>query len=145
MMIPLPLFVAVPLAAAFTVPLFGQKTKSVATVLANIATTCLLVLAVYVMMTGQSGIYKVGKWSIPIGINLVLDGFSGLMLLTISIVSFAAMLFSIRYMEQYTAKPKFLSLFLLMVAGMNGVVLSGDIFNLFVFLEIASISSYALV
>jgi multicomponent Na+:H+ antiporter subunit D len=145
MMIPLPLFVAVPLAAAFTVPLFGQKKRSVATLLANIATTCLLVLTIYVMLTGQSGIYKVGKWSIPIGINLVLDGLSGLMLLTISIVSFAAMLFSIRYMEQYTAKPKFLSLFLLMVAGMNGVVLSGDIFNLFVFLEIASISSYALV
>jgi len=47
--------------------------------------------------------------------------------------------------EQYTAKSKYLSLFLLMVAGMNGVVLSGDIFNLFVFLEIASIASYALV
>ena len=145
MMIPLPLFVAVPLAAAFTVPLFGQKKRSVATLLANIATTCLLILAIYVILTGQSGIYKVGQWSIPIGINLVLDGLSGLMLLTISVVSFAAMLFSIRYMEQYTAKPKFLSLFLLMVAGMNGVVLSGDIFNLFVFLEIASISSYALV
>ena len=106
--------------------------------LANVATTCLLILAISVMMTGQSGIYKMGQWSIPIGINLVLDGLSGLMLLTISIVSFAAMLFSIRYMEQYTAKPKFLSLFLLMVAGMNGVVLSGDIINLFVFLETCS-------
>jgi len=48
-------------------------------------------------------------------------------------------------MEKYTAKPKFYSLFLLMVAGMNGVVITGDLFNLFVFLEIASISSYALV
>jgi len=67
------------------------------------------------------------------------------LLLAISIVSAAAMLFSVRYMEQYTAKPKYLSLFLLMVAGMNGVVLSGDIFNLFVFLEIASLASYALV
>lgn len=145
MTIPLPLFVAVPLTASFIVPLFGNKTKSVATGLANAATTALLVLAIYVLMTGQTGIYKLGQWSMPIGINLVLDGLSGLLLLTISIVSFAAMLFSIRYMEQYTAKPKYLSLFLLMVAGMNGVVLSGDIFNLFVFLEIASISSYALV
>ena len=145
MTIPLPLFVAVPLAASFIMPFFGKKTKSVATALANIATACLLVMAIYVIMSGQSGIYKMGRWSIPMGINMVLDGFSGLMLLTISIVSFAAMLFSIQYMEQYTAKPKFLSLFLLMVAGMNGVVLSGDIFNMFVFLEIASISSYALV
>ncbi|MHC4160035.1 MAG: complex I subunit 5 family protein [Planctomycetota bacterium] len=55
------------------------------------------------------------------------------------------MLFSIRYMERYTAKAKYMSLFLLMVAGMNGVVLSGDIFNVFVFLEIASLASYALV
>jgi multicomponent Na+:H+ antiporter subunit D len=55
------------------------------------------------------------------------------------------MLFSVRYMETYTAKPKYLTLFLLMVTGMNGVVLSGDIFNLFVFLEIASLASYALV
>ena len=145
MTIPLPLFVAVPLVASFILPLFGQKKKSAATILANAATTCLLILAVYVIMTAQSGIYNMGRWSIPIGINLVLDGLSSLMLLTISIVSFAAMLFSIQYMEQYTAKPKFLSLFLLMVAGMNGVVLSGDIFNLFVFLEIASLSSYALV
>jgi len=75
----------------------------------------------------------------------VLDGLSSLLLLAIGVVSFAAMLFSVRYMEQYTAKAKYLSLFLLMVAGMNGVVLSGDIFNLFVFLEIASIASYALV
>ncbi|GAG91324.1 unnamed protein product, partial [marine sediment metagenome] len=68
-----------------------------------------------------------------------------LLLLAISVVGTAAMLFSTRYMEQYTAKAKYLSLFMLMVAGMNGVVLSGDIFNLFVFLEIASIASYALV
>ena len=145
MIIPLPLFIAVPLVISFIVPLFGTKAKSIATLLANIATTGLLILSIYVIVTGQTGIYNMGRWSIPIGINLVLDGLSGLLLLTISIVSFAAMLFSIRYMEQYTAKPKFLSLFLLMVAGMNGVVLSGDIFNMFVFLEIASISSYALV
>jgi multicomponent Na+:H+ antiporter subunit D len=86
-----------------------------------------------------------GSRQIPLGINLVLDGLSRLMLLAIGVVAAAAMLFSAGYMEQYTAKAKYLSLFLLMVGGMNGVVLSGDIFNLFVFLEVASIASYALV
>jgi len=143
MSIPLPVFVAVPLVMAFLLPIFGRKGKAVATVLANLATISLLVMAV--ASIGQSRVYEVGKWSIPLGINLVLDGLSSLLLLAISVVSAAAMLFSIRYMEQYTAKAKYLSLFLLMVAGMNGVVLSGDIFNLFVFLEIASIASYALV
>jgi multicomponent Na+:H+ antiporter subunit D len=141
----LPAFVVIPLLTAFLLPLFGKKGKGAATVLANMVTISLLVLAVFVVATGRSGIYQVGKWSIPLGINLVLDGLSSLMLLVIGVVTAAAMLFSARYMEQYTAKAKYLSLFLLMVAGMNGVVLSGDIFNLFVFLEIASIASYALV
>ena len=143
MSIPLPVFVAVPLVTAFVMPLFGKKGKAVATLLANLATIALLVLAI--VSIGQSRVYEIGRWSIPLGINLVLDGLSSLLLLIISVVSAAAMLFSTRYMEQYTAKPKYLCLFLLMVAGMNGVVLSGDIFNLFVFLEIASIASYALV
>ena len=143
MSIPLPVFIAVPLVMAFLLPIFGRKGKAVATVLANLATISLLVMAVGSI--GQSRVYEVGKWPIPLGINLVLDGLSSLLLLAISVVSAAAMLFSARYMEQYTAKAKYLSLFLLMVAGMNGVVLSGDIFNLFVFLEIASLASYALV
>ena len=139
----LPAFVLVPLIAAFVLPVFGTKAKAAATLLANLVTISLLALAV--ACVGQSGIYEVGNWSSRIGIVLVLDGLSSLMLLAIGVVSAAAMLFSVRYMEQYTAKPKYLSLFLLMVAGMNGVVISGDIFNLFVFLEIASIASYALV
>jgi len=143
MSVPLPVFIAIPLVSAFLLPIFGKKGKAIATVLANLATVSLLVLAV--LSIGQSRVYEIGKWSIPLGINLVLDGLSSLLLLAISVVSAAAMLFSARYMEQYTAKAKYLSLFLLMVAGMNGVVLSGDIFNLFVFLEIASIASYALV
>jgi len=139
----LPAFVVVPLAMAFILPVFGRKGKTVATLLANLVTISLLALAV--ACVGQSGVYEVGNWSSRIGIVLVLDGLTSLMLLAVNVVSAAAMLFSVRYMEQYTAKPKYLSLFLLMVAGMNGVVITGDIFNLFVFLEIASIASYALV
>lgn len=143
MSVPLPVFVVIPLVTAFLLPIFGKKGKAGATVLANLATISLLVLAV--VSIGQTGVYEVGKWSIPLGINLVLDGLSSLLLLTVSLISAASMFFSARYMEQYTAKSKYLSLFMLMVAGMNGLVLSGDIFNLFVFLEIASLASYALV
>jgi len=139
----LPAFVAIPLVTAFVLPLFGKKGKGAATVLANVATISLVALAVPCI--GHRGVYLLGKWSIPLGINLVLDGLSCLLLLAISVVSAAAMLFSARYMERYTAKSRYLSLLMLMIAGMNGVVLSGDIFNLFVFLEIASLASYALV
>src|SRR4030042_63666 len=143
MNLPLPLFIALPLVTAFLLPLFGIKGRNFASFFAVLTMAVLLVCSIFSF--GRFEVYSVGRWSIPLGINLVLDGISALMLLTISIISFAAVLFSNRYMEQYTAKSKYLSLFMLMVVGMNGVVLAGDIFNLFVFLEIASIASYALV
>ena len=67
------------------------------------------------------------------------------MLATVNTIAFCATLYSVNYMDQYTSKRHYYSLFLLMLAGMNGVLLSGDFFNMFVFIEIASISSYALV
>ena len=83
MSIPLPVFIAIPLIAAFLLPMFGQKNKTAATVLANLATISLLILAL--LCIGQSDVYEIGKWSIPYGINLVLDGLSSLLLLAIGV------------------------------------------------------------
>ncbi len=139
----IPLLVAIPLLFAFFIPLVARKIRVLADILGNLATLGALIIAILIF--GSRGIYELGGWSPPIGINWVLDGFSNLMLVIINLISFTATLFSSKYMEQYTAKYKYYSLFLLMVAGMNGVVLTGDMFNLFVFLEIASVASYALV
>ena len=70
--------------------------------------------------------------------------FCGL-LLAVNAVGLAVALYSIDYMKRYTARGYFHGLFLLMVTGMNGVVLAGDLFNLYVFLEVAAVASYALV
>jgi len=76
---------------------------------------------------------------------MVLDGLTSFMLVTVNLVSFLVTLYSVSYMERYTDKWKFYTLFMLMLTGMNGIIVTGDLFNLYVFLEIASISSYALV
>ncbi len=76
---------------------------------------------------------------------MVVDGLTAFMLVTVNLVAFLIAIYSIDYMEKYTAKWNFYTLFLLMLAGMNGVIVTGDMFNLFVFLEIAAIASYALV
>ena len=94
MSIPLPIFVAIPLVTAFLLPIFGKKLKALATLLANLAAVSLLVLAV--ASIGRSAVYEVGKWSIPIGINLVLDGLSSLLLLVISVVSAAGCLCAVQ-------------------------------------------------
>jgi len=65
MSVPLPVFVAVPLVVAFLLPIFGKKNKAIATVLANAVTISLLVLAV--LSVGQSRVYEIGKWPIPLG------------------------------------------------------------------------------
>jgi multicomponent Na+:H+ antiporter subunit D len=143
----IPLFVAIPLGAAFFIPMVGKKNVRLSDTLANITTLALLVMSLSVI--GKSGVYWMGGWvpklGVPVGINLVLDGVSVFMLVTITLISFLVTLYSIRYMDKFTSRARFYSLFLLMMAGMNGLALTGDLFNLYVFLEIASIASYALV
>lgn len=140
----LPLFIALPLGMAFFIPMVGRKLKWFPDIFGNLTTFLLLLFSLQTM--NQEVVYKMGNWPPPFGIVLVLDGFSCLLLIIVNLISFMATLFSVEYIEKlYTSKLRYYSLFLLMLAGMNGVVLTGDLFNLFVFLEIASIASYALV
>ncbi len=144
----LPLFVVIPLGAAFIISLFGKINKRLSDALANLATFALLILslcAIRYVLSAKVLVYKVGGWIPPIGICMVLDGLAIFMLVTVNLVSFLVTLYSISYMERYTDKWRFYTLFMLMLAGMNGIIVTGDLFNLFVFLEIASIASYALV
>ena len=139
----IPLFVLIPLAAAFVVTLLPRAWRSVPDVLGNGVLAVLTGMALSVV--GQTGIFHLGGWQTPLGIDLRLDGLSVLLLAAVNTVGLAATLFSVAYMRDYTATNRYYALFLFMVAGMNGVVLTGDMFNLFVFMEIAAISSYALV
>ena len=140
----LPLFVLIPLGVAFVIPLFKRRFRHLSEILANLTTLTLMLLSFLVL--GNNFIYAMGRWRPPFGIVLVLDGLSALMLFIISTISFLTALYSVRYMERrYASKIRYYTLFLLMIAGLNGVVLSGDLFNLFVFMEIAAIASYALV
>jgi len=147
----IPLFVAIPLMVAFLIILLGKLVKGIHRFLAPLTLLALLLLAVF-EFTGLEGIsrtYAMGGWTgdggFPVGIFLVLDGFSVLMLCIINLIGLVALFYSLSYMAQYTAEANYYALFCLIVAGMNGVVLSGDLFNLFVFLEVSVIASYALV
>ncbi len=139
-----PLFTAIPLAAAFFNLLITKISKKVSDAIALLVGAALAVMAV-MMLFQPAFVYKVGGWLPPWGILLVSDGLSSLLLVVINVIGFLSILYSVNYMTTYTAKPKYFSLFMLMLAGMNGVVITGDLFNLYVFLEIASIASYALV
>jgi len=143
----LPIFVIIPLGCAFLIPLTSKVRPSLAKALAIICGSALLFFSlssIWWLKTGVK-IYHVGGWRPPFGICMVLDGLTVLMLLVVNIIGFFSLLYSLDYAKRYTCEYLYYTLFCLLLAGLNGVVISGDLFNLFVFLEITSIASYALV
>jgi multicomponent Na+:H+ antiporter subunit D len=144
----IPGFVVIPLAAAFVNSLVGSRIRGLPAFLGCLTTVMLLGLSLFAIPNVQNEatlVYQLGGWSLPIGIALVLDSLTSFMLVTVNMIAFAIAVYATDYMEQYTSKGKFYTLVLLMLTGMNGVIVAGDLFNLFVFLEIAGVASYALV
>ena len=147
----IPIFIIVPMGTAFLIPVLGRFIHGFSRYFTAVIFLFLAILCCTYCFTVDHGIflYTIGGWKpvngIPIAISLVLDGFSGFMLLVINLIAFLAAFYSISYIRRFTAGDNYYALLCLMVAGMNGVVLTGDLFNLYVFLEIASIASYALV
>lgn len=145
------LFIIIPLASAFLIPIIGKLIPYFQKALTALVLFSLTVLIFSYLFTntGTTLMYKMAGWeaveNIPIGIYLVLDGLSAILLLVINFIGFLAAFYAVGYMRRYTAENNFYALLCLMIAGMNGVVLTGDLFNLYVFLEIAVIASYALV
>ncbi len=145
----IPLFIIIPLATAFIIPIIGKITNYFAKIIVPVVLLILCFFSINLLISGNQESYVIGNWQpindIPIGINLVLDGFSNLILCVISLIGFLVSFYSYSYIRKYSSENNFYALFCLMIAGMNGVVLSGDLFNLFVFLEISVLASYALV
>ncbi len=91
--------------------------------------------------------YWIGNWYL-IGIEFRVDALNAMILLLISGIGFLASIFAWPTIVAEVQKQKmslFLSAFLLCFAGLCGVAATGDAFNLFVFLEISSLSTYVLV
>ena len=144
----IPYLLILPLAAAFFIPVAGKKVKNSPEILALIASVSCALLSYLVaaaVCAHKIIVYKVGGWMPPAGISLVADPLSAFILVTVNTVAFLVALYATDYIRKYTDTWKFYSLFCLMLAGINGVLVAGDIFNLYVFLEIAAISGYFLV
>lgn len=144
----IPFFIIIPLAAAFFIPLLGKRVKRSGDIISVAATLALSVFSIFMaslITTQKILIYDAVKWATPIGISMVVDGLSVFMLVIVNSIAFLVALYSTGYIKKYTDTWKFYTLFMLMVAGMNGVLISGDLFNMYVALEIAAIAGYSLV
>ncbi len=92
--------------------------------------------------------YELGGWEPPWGIEYRIDHLAAYLLVLVSGTACIAMMAARQSVEQEIAHEKinlFYSAFLLCLTGLLGIVATGDAFNIFVFLEISSLSSYALI
>ncbi|MFB6303364.1 MAG: proton-conducting transporter membrane subunit [Haloferacaceae archaeon] len=84
----------------------------------------------------------VGGFAAPYGIELVVDGLSAVVVVLVAVVSLAVLAYA---RTDAPGGAPFYAEYLLLVAGLSGMTVTGDVFNLYVFLEIAGLATYALV
>lgn len=121
-------------------------------------------LFVEVIRTGETIHYYMGGWKPPLGIEFVIDEMNAIILVAIAAVALFVCIYSQPFFSEKTRRLKrqkdnsnyadgttwlekggFYALYALLSAGLLGMTITGDMFNLYVFLEIASISGYGLI
>jgi len=152
------LILALPLLAAFLIPLISRINKktvgSFSALVLAISLVMTIFLAVKVITVGpqvyvfgakSSGLTLPSGLSVPIRIMFQVDAMGIFMGLITATVSFLGAIYSLAFIKNQEGMDKFYSLLLLLTVGMFGMEFTGDLFNFFVFLEIASIASVALI
>ncbi len=143
------LIVVIPLGAAVLVPLASLLSIALArsvTLLALAGVSLSAAAALSHVLSEGNWHYELGGWEPPWGIEYVIDPLSGGMCLLVAGIALLVAIYASPHLSGWSASRSglFYSLFLLLVTGLLGIVVTGDMFNLYVFLEISSLAGYAL-
>ncbi|MBI4743497.1 MAG: hypothetical protein HY776_01510, partial [Actinobacteria bacterium] len=143
------LMVIIPVVTAVIIIITGRKSKRISHFLATLSVFVVFLMSIFVVLkvysSGPFGYYP-GGWKALWGIEIFFD-YIGAYSLVLTFIVFLVLLFSFRYTEKMLDEEKiylYYGLILLNLAGMIGFVSAGDLFNLFIFMEILSLSAYAL-
>ena len=136
--------------AALAIVAVGLRSDSMAQPIATLGAALAAILCLNGLIgTGAAGPvnYFFGGWTPPVGIEFVLDGLSAFMGLVVNGVAALVLWHSggMRRGQLAEKQTAFYALTMLLLLGLNGMLLTGDLFNLYVFLEISSLASYALI
>jgi multicomponent Na+:H+ antiporter subunit D len=118
---------------------------------ALVSTVIAALLAIAIVVDVQAGgviSYAMGGWAPPAGIEFRIDNLNAVLLLLITALGLLSVIYALPSVADEIADNRqslFYSAFLVCFAGLLGVAITGDAFNMFVFLEISSISTYVLV
>lgn len=140
----LPLLVAVPLLTAGALVVIGPRTRLHASAVVAVLTmpTAAGVAMTATLADGTVIAEGVGAWPFGIAIPFAADVLTALMITTTSLLSLVCTIFAL--VARNAPAPYFAPLVLVLVAGVNGALLTADLFNLFVFIEVMLLPSYGL-
>ncbi len=144
------LLVTVPLLSALLISIAGWMKKSLCFPIAAIALATSLYSSLGLLKRVVSEgpfIYFLGGWPPPWGISYYVDHLNALLLIAVPLAALLNLIATKKSVEEELPEKMgaFYTLYVLMVAGLLGILVTGDAFNLYVLLEIASITGYGLV
>ena len=119
-----------------------QTAWTLGTMLTSLASSLWLLWAVW--QTGQPVVFHSGGWMAPFGIVLVGDLLSALFVVMTQLVMVTGIIYALGSQDKVVTYPTFFPLFLTLATGLTGAMLTGDLFNLYVFAELLVISGTVL-
>jgi Formate hydrogenlyase subunit 3/Multisubunit Na+/H+ antiporter, MnhD subunit len=144
----MPFSVLIPLIAAPVVALLPGRIAPWLAASASAWLAFVIAIATWIHVS-QTGVlrYAFGNWPPPIGIEYRVDAANAFVALLITVMAAIVLLWGRVTVDREVPERQgaFYALFLLALAGLMGITLTGDIFNVFVFLEISSLATYALI
>ncbi|MTI95601.1 MAG: monovalent cation/H+ antiporter subunit D family protein [Firmicutes bacterium] len=151
-MIHLPLMLVVfYLAMAFITPLLGRLKKFSSRYFGvAVSAAGLLIVGATAFHVFDAGPFRYfpGNWASPVGIEIVVDEITVLLQLTIAVIGFLVSVYSVDDLDREIDERMhnwFYVIYFLMMAALNGLVMSFDLFNIFVFTEIGTLTACAMV
>ncbi|MEM7283364.1 MAG: proton-conducting transporter membrane subunit, partial [Pseudomonadota bacterium] len=136
------------LMAPFVVMLRGRSLAWTATTATSLLAFLVAIELTMIVLSGEPMTYRMGSWPAPYGIELQVDALSAILLLVLTGASTAALVGGRDSLSTNISTDReayFYAAWLLALAGMAGIVVAADAFNIFVFMEISSLASYVLI
>jgi multicomponent Na+:H+ antiporter subunit D len=144
------LVVVISLLSAFTILVAGWVTKKSCWFISLATISVQFVLSIFILnhvLTVGPIHYWLGGWKPPWGIEYLVDALNAYILVILFLLCLLCVMYSKRNIEHELPGKivSFYTVFQLLVTGMCGITVTGDIFNMYVFLEIMSLAAYALI
>ncbi|RCV65387.1 multicomponent Na+:H+ antiporter subunit D [Methanophagales archaeon] len=144
------LVVVISMLSSLTILIAGWLNKKSCCFIAFATILIQFIMSLFILQhvtTEGTIIYWLGGWSPPWGIEYVVDALNAYVLVLLLFLALVCVTYSKRSIEHELPRQivSFYVLFQLLITGLCGITLTGDIFNMYVFIEVTSLSAYALI